>query len=122
MFKKALHIIISLLLLLATAGISISSHYCGDKLRYVSVMSTPDNCCDDASCCHNETHFYQMDIDYTILSTEIKFLTDYQIINTPQFTESIPVVDDNTLLTAYSDLTHHPPVRSYLALIQSFLL
>ncbi len=121
MLKKSLHILISILLLFATAGISISAHYCGDNLKSVSFMSTPPSCCDDASCCHNETHFYQLDDDYTILSTEVKFHTEYQIINTPQFTESITVADYN-LLSVYNDIPRHPQIRSYLPLIQSFLL
>ncbi|MBS0010592.1 MAG: hypothetical protein KFF49_04240 [Bacteroidales bacterium] len=112
---------ISLLLLLATAGISISSHYCGDRLRSVSVMNTPDKCCDDASCCHNETNLYQLDEDFTIQNSGIKFLPEHQAIDIPCPAESIPVAE-NTPMRSNTDLTHHPPVRTYLALIQSFLL
>lgn len=122
MLKKSLHILISILLLITTTGISISAHYCGDNLRSVSFMSIPASCCDDTSCCHNETHFYQIDDDYTILGTGIKFLTEYQIINTPQFTESILVEADNNVLPVYRDIPFHPQIRSYLTLIQSFLL
>ena len=121
MLKKSIHILISILLLFATAGVSISAHYCGDKLRSVSLMSTPDSCCDDASCCHNETHFYQLDDDFTFLDNEVKFFSDKQLIHYPRPHEALPV-DEKSISSFYSDIQLHPRIRSYLALIQSFLL
>ena len=121
MFKKSIHILISILLLFATAGVSVSAHYCGDMLRSVSFMSTPDSCCDDASCCHNETHFYQLDDDFTFINTEIKFLSGQQVINYPRPFEAMTVAE-KSISSFYSDIPLHPRIRSYLALIQSFLL
>ena len=121
MLKKSIHILISILLLFATAGVSISAHYCGDKLRSVSLMSTPDSCCDDASCCHNETHFYQLDDDFTFLNDEIKFLSDHQVINYPRLHNAIRLAE-TSISPDYNDIPLHPRIRSYLALIQSFLL
>jgi len=121
MLKKSMHIFISLLLLFATTGISISAHYCGDKLRAVSFMSKPDSCCDDASCCHDETHFYQLDNDFTFLDAEIKFLSDHQLISYPLFNEAMPVAE-SSISPVYKDIPLHPKIRSYLVLIQAFLL
>ncbi|MDT8394583.1 MAG: hypothetical protein RQ761_12120 [Bacteroidales bacterium] len=121
MLKKSIHILISILLLLATTGISISAHYCGEKLRAVSLMNTPAGCCDDASCCLNETQFYQLDDDFTFLYTEIKFLSDQQVIHYPRPDEAMPVAEKSNS-PLYNDIPLHPRIRSYLALIQSFLL
>lgn len=121
MFKKSIHIFISILLLLVTTGISISAHYCGDRLRSVSLMTTTAGCCDDASCCHNETQFYQLDDDFTFLNTEIKFLSDHQVINYPRLDKAIPVAE-RSIFPDYNNIPLHPRIRSYLALIQSFLL
>lgn len=121
MLKKSIHIFTVLLLLFATTGISVSAHYCGDKLRSVSFMSAPDSCCDDASCCHNETHFFQLDDDFTFLDKGIKFFSDYKLINYPCFNETMPVAD-KSISPVYSDIPLHPRIRSYLVLIQAFLL
>ncbi len=72
MIRKISHITIVFLLLLLTTGITISKHYCGNKLVDVVVMAgTAHNCagddgtCDMDGCCHNENHVFQLLEDYT---------------------------------------------------------
>jgi len=50
MLRKLLHIIMSLLLLVAISGFSIYKHYCQNKLIAVSVFSDSDHCNQDDSC------------------------------------------------------------------------
>jgi len=61
MLRKVTHILIAITLILATAGVSVSRHYCGGNLISVSVYHHAKSCC-DANChsCHNETNVYQL--------------------------------------------------------------
>jgi len=71
MFRKLMHISISILLLTVTAGFSISKHYCGPRLVSVSVNHEAESCCDmegTSNCCHNETKSFQLDEDFTTSS------------------------------------------------------
>jgi hypothetical protein len=71
MLKKFSQIFMILTLILATAGISVSKHYCGGKLQSASLFHSK-NCCDN-SCksCHNEVSTYRL--------TDNFFSSDFQI-------------------------------------------
>jgi hypothetical protein len=66
MIKNFSHITLSFLLLLATTGMAVSKHFCGDFLVSTVLFSKPDSCCDDDNCCHNELEFYQVDEDFFV--------------------------------------------------------
>jgi hypothetical protein len=55
MVKKAGHILIILLLLFVTSGLTINRHFCGNDLIKISIYKSTGNCCDQ-NCpgCHNE--------------------------------------------------------------------
>ena len=121
MFRKSLHILISLLFLFTTAGISVSAHYCGDSLMSMTVMRTPPDCCDDESCCHNETHFYQLDDDFTIITVEnIETLSGIPFHN--EFKESNQVDFKLQAFNTIYKWPQPPGGNNYLARVQSFLL
>ena len=65
MLKKIGHIVLSLLLLLATTGMAVSKHYCGDSLVSTVLFGEADPCCESGSCCQNESSFYQLDEDFS---------------------------------------------------------
>jgi hypothetical protein len=55
MLRKAGHILIIIVLLFGTTGLTITRHYCGRNLMHTSLYSAPDNCCKgDCPGCHNE--------------------------------------------------------------------
>ena len=55
MLRNAANIAVTLLLLIATSGVTISRHYCGNILVDQSILTTPEDCCDGpCNCCHNE--------------------------------------------------------------------
>ena len=121
MIRKAGHIILVVMLLVSTAGITVSRHYCGGNLSSVSIMTEPVSCCDMEGCCHNETQTYQIDDDFT--ATLLQFAFE-QI--------SIPVLKEYSL--AYFELPSYftcqifydgpspPDSGRYLATIQTFIL
>lgn len=72
MYKKVSHIIVSILLLIATTGFSSFRHYCGEDLISDSIVSNQAGCCDDSStCCHDEVESYRIDTDYLSASISI---------------------------------------------------
>ncbi len=74
MGKKVSHIIISVLLLVATTGFTSFRHYCGDDLISNSHISDQAGCCDDSStCCHNETQSYQIEDDFFSVFNDYDF-------------------------------------------------
>ncbi|WP_439184176.1 HYC_CC_PP family protein [Carboxylicivirga taeanensis] len=66
MHRKGLHIILSLILLVSTTGITFSMHYCGGKYVSTSLYVEMDTCCDDGcGCCENKNIHYEVEEDFT---------------------------------------------------------
>ena len=107
MFRKISHIVISILLLTSTMGITLSAHYCGENLKSISVLADPVSCCDiPDGCCHDEADSFKLEddfasstfqfeskqivtliLDYSIASVEDLFNKNYSI---PFFIEPPP--------------------------------
>ncbi len=66
MFKQFSHIILSLLLLISTMGMTVSKHYCGDNLVSVSLYEKTDNCCGEMGCCHTNSLHFQVKEDFSV--------------------------------------------------------
>lgn len=81
--KRAGHILIILLLLIGTTGLTINRHFCGNNLIKISLYKSPDNCCDE-NCpgCHNEkinlriTDQYESFQDYKVINAGIRSLSE----------------------------------------------
>lgn len=72
MFKKVSHIIVTVLLLVATTGFVSFRHYCGEELISDSILADQAGCCDDSStCCHDEIESFKIDADYLSASLSI---------------------------------------------------
>ncbi len=89
MFQSTLHILLSLLLFLSTAGVSVHQHFCNDQLKSIALWTSATPCKADEqsctidkdnkgdcerSCCDDEVSFEKADIDL-------------QTTSTPQFTD-----------------------------------
>ena len=87
--KKLIHFGLALLLVVATTGVSISKHYCGDMLRNVSLYAEADPCGDGmempVDCCKDITNHFSVEDDFqfqqTILNldpsvTAVNFIAD----------------------------------------------
>jgi len=76
MIKKIAHIFLSFLMLLATVGITVSKHYCGNNVQYhlfidescdmesMPANSAHENCNMGEDCCHTEIESLQFHTDY----------------------------------------------------------
>ncbi|MDP4184584.1 MAG: hypothetical protein Q8862_05410 [Bacteroidota bacterium] len=76
MIKKVSHIILALLLILATAGLTISKHYCGNNLVSVSLSGQDKSCCgDNCGCCHTKTTHVQVSETFVFSASDIQLDT-----------------------------------------------
>lgn len=123
MFKKVSHIIVSVLLLVATTGFTTYKHYCGEAITAESIHTDKDNCCDVASaCCHEEAEILQIDAEY------LSALFDYNFEQTvieitdllgPKFNDPVKGSTSIALLDHPISSRTSKKVQSYL---QVFLL
>ena len=69
--KKAGIFIVIFFLLIATGGLSITRHYCGQSFASFSLFSTPEPCCgNDCDRCHNEFSFNKVTDEFTGSSSD----------------------------------------------------
>ncbi|MDP4269911.1 MAG: hypothetical protein Q8909_07270 [Bacteroidota bacterium] len=65
MARRLSHILIMITLILATAGVTVTRHYCGNELKKITLAGEPKSCCGDhCNCCHNETFTQKVTNDY----------------------------------------------------------
>ncbi len=84
--KKAGHIAITLLLIIATSGVTISKHYCGNALTGLSIFSSPKDCC-NGPCkdCRNETKTIKVTDTFESADNQIHFHDVFKVLS-DQFT------------------------------------
>ena len=125
MLKKSVHIIISLILLVSTSGLTISRHYSMGKLFDVSLIGEADHCCTvPCDCCKDEFEFHKLEVEFVGSDIHVSF-------------DEIPTLDllvSTLLFDVDSDLgipiseidyanNHPPPLESAApSFTQSFLL
>lgn len=78
MFTKVIYVLMSLVLLISTTGLTVDKHYCGDNLVSVSFFGHAGSCGDmDGSCCRQDTDTYKLTLDYTTPVFNLTFEQDY---------------------------------------------
>ena len=110
MFKKLIHISISILLLTVTAGFTLSKHYCGSRLVTISIDHEEEPCCDMGDkCCHNETKVFQLHEDYIaspILENNLVNTIDIFLVNHILINNNLTSVEQNEVI-----VTESPPPK-----------
>lgn len=81
MIKKSGHILVILLLLFGTSGLTITRHYCGRNLIDTAIFSAPDNCC-KGNCpgCHNEKIKFRITDKFETSQIGIDFKTGFKTL------------------------------------------
>jgi hypothetical protein len=69
MYRKILHIALSLFIVVATSGVTVNMHYCQNRLVSIKILLNAKSCCNNKSCCHNESRFLKVDDKATIANT-----------------------------------------------------
>ena len=124
MLRKTSHIILSVLLLVTTMGLVISKHYCGDSFVSISLFTEGESCCEMDGCCHNETNFYQVDKDFSIISlSEIPVASEFNLFGfTILLNEANEEFIDVAKNLIVSESPPPPPIQITLSKRQVYLL
>ncbi len=70
--KKIGHIIMILLLLISTAGVSINKHYSGGELFSTAIFVEAESCCETpCGCCDEKSEQIKVDTDYITSSFDL---------------------------------------------------
>ncbi|MGK7397952.1 MAG: HYC_CC_PP family protein [Candidatus Cyclobacteriaceae bacterium M3_2C_046] len=74
--KNLLHVWMAILLVVSTAGISVSKHMCGERLHDLAIMHEAENCfgghgMDLPGCCTNEVENHRVTDDFQFESTRL---------------------------------------------------
>ncbi|RLD57563.1 MAG: hypothetical protein DRJ05_09510 [Bacteroidetes bacterium] len=125
MLKKVSHIIISLILLVSTTGLTISKHYSMGELFDVSFIGEADSCCPvPCDCCEDEFEFHRLEVEFVGSDIEVSF-DEISSIDIAVITSIFDInIDLGYLLNEKEYANNHsPPIISFTpSLTQSFLL
>lgn len=124
MLRKISHIIFALFLLVSTAGVTLSMHYCGGELVSTSINKEAKSCCDEmGGCCENKTVHFEVEDDYVspvqvnnVQTVELDIL--FPILFVLNFDLSI---DEEIEQVAFYDSSPPPTIQTRLALLQTYL-
>ena len=124
MLRKTSHIIFSILLLLTTMGLTISKHYCGGNLVSTSVFVEADSCCNDSDCCNNETEFFQLDEDFSLVSvSKVPQTAEFDLLYFAILVYNFNVIESEEADDFFEvDLPPPPKIQTTLSQRQSYLL
>ncbi len=125
MLKRTSHIILSFILLISTIGLVVSKHYCKEELVSISFFDISDSCCEDSSCCHDKTESYQLKVDYSQNTNQIKTDNDRASNLLVLLGNTIADFLINTIKQSFEFLliNHSPPIASKLfSYNQAYLL
>ncbi|MGB1039980.1 MAG: HYC_CC_PP family protein [Flavobacteriales bacterium] len=123
--KSAFSIFLATLVLVATSGVGITKHICGNRIASVSVTGDAGCTCgemDDASnCCHSERQFFQLDDDFSVAPVQSLNLSAATILAVVAYNLSFDLLVEEGE-TEY--LNYKPPIpdKDIPVLIQSFLI
>jgi len=86
--KKLVNIFISLLLLTATFGVSVSKHYCMGRLQDQWIGQNHQEVCEGMEsipgmegCCSNETETFKIDEDFSISSFDFNVNPEFSFLH-----------------------------------------
>jgi len=107
MFRKAVHIILTAILVISTTGFTVSRHYCGSHYKSFAIDREAKSCCaNPCSACHNVNDFHQLKVNFNGISvsaditpvdffeTGFQLYSDQELYNFTNFTGEIPTLSD----------------------------
>ena len=128
--RRFIHIALALNFMVASIGVSIDKHFCGELLQKVTLLTqTSEACCGGmkkdkkSDCCHNETQTIQLEDDFQKAQFDFKFPTfiNHLIAYNPVPVFRFILYEPEQQITF---LAYKPPLlfRDIPVLIQSFLI
>ncbi|MGB0930466.1 MAG: HYC_CC_PP family protein [Chitinophagales bacterium] len=148
MFKKAIHIILALLIIGTSMGLTINKHYCQNQLKGIAVFFQPPNChdllqsqktsgckhhqapkatCkhaekgDSKGCCSNESEYVHLEENLISPSISQDIAPDFEWTAILHFPFNYTFISFNHTNVKYQH--YSPPLlcRDITLLVQSFL-
>ncbi len=124
MFRRIIHIVLSVFLMVATTGMTFSIHYCGGEYVSTSINKEAKSCCDDAGgCCENKTVHIELEDDYVspvqIDNTKIAELDVLFPILFALHFELFSIESES--FEVYTDTSPPPTIQTRLSLLQTYL-
>jgi hypothetical protein len=122
--KKALNILITLNLLVATVGFTIHKHYSRGELYSYSVFTSPESCCEGVcNCCDEVSETFQLRLDYTANLDQVQLKVPEITHFTAFAVEPVRDCIERVVAGHYFDQDLPPPdLPATLSLLQTFLL
>ncbi|MBI9063910.1 MAG: hypothetical protein JEZ14_18145 [Marinilabiliaceae bacterium] len=123
MFKKVSHILLAILLLLTTMGMTVSKHYCGNNLKSVSLFSEPQSCCDiPTGCCHDESLSIAFQAYYSVSSFHYNFEQLAVLMPIVLQVMNEGMLESNPATVFYETPPPPPLIQTVLSNLQTYLL
>lgn len=122
MTKRIFHIAVSLFLLLSTAGVSISKHYCHGTLISTSIFGKAKSCC-DSSCgsCQNEMSFSKVTDNFVASNLTLEKAKQIQLFQSGLFFNLVQFVNIPEIYSIQSAYLKAPPLISGDSTLPEFL-
>ncbi|MGZ2371503.1 HYC_CC_PP family protein [Ancylomarina sp. YFZ004] len=122
MLKKISHIILALLVLVTTMGMTVSAHSCSGELKSIQLLSEAENCCGD-SCpnCQNDIIKVEIEDDFTIQTLNFDFEQEFTFLAAFIQLLIVPSITEEIVQVAY----HKPPplkIQTVLSDLQVYRL
>nr|WP_321409253.1 hypothetical protein [uncultured Carboxylicivirga sp.] len=123
MIRKIAHILMTLILMTSTMGFTVSKHYCGTRLVDININKEAKSCCSNegtSNCCHNETHHFQVEDDFTMVM-DLELSVPFNYIAPVIFLFSDIIVDETEDFVEITASPPPPPLGIRLSFLQSYL-
>lgn len=131
MIKIVSHILFSFLFLISTSGLTISVHYCQNKIYDISIFSHAHSCCgemmhhhtDDCGQCKDRTFQTRVKDDYTSTVFDFNFNLSQAENAFLQQSFLYTIFPEHIIKEDIPKITISPPLTSwFLSFIQTYLL
>lgn len=122
MLKRISHIAISILLLIATTGLTISRNYCDESMMAAHDASGESSCCDKKSeCCQHEANTLRLDSEFESTKGNSDF-SQFVIIATRPIVLTEEYLPIKVTQISHFDGPLPPLTRDVLSNIQVYIL
>jgi dihydroorotate dehydrogenase len=81
MLRKAGHIILGVIIMVVTMGVTINKHYSGGNLYSISLFFEAESCCEkDCDCCSDESQTYKIDDNFLVTNISQPEIPSMQLL------------------------------------------
>lgn len=107
--QRILNIMVSFLLLVATAGIIVNVHYSAEKIYSIGIFREAESCCPtECNCCTDKVEIIQLKEDYLTTNFSFDYIPDF---NEFYFAE-LTIIEAAPVFSKIIESKVHPPGRT----------